>query len=228
MSDKTTDLQAPRPPGTEGVNLTRPVLDKIRRRGDCPPGSEITHRKTTYRKSSAGRWYRVNPVLTGRRRVGAPTLLSPEVTQRFVEAFEVHLPIHAACEYAGVSTKTYARWRGRALDALEERDRIAEAEGIPPEDVGVAESEAIYVVFWETVRAARAKSTRTLAQLAHSHAVTDGRIALEILARRDPQNWAKSNRVELSGGGGGEAPIRFYLPAQGETDGPNEEEEGSG
>ena len=45
----------------------------------------------------------------------------------------------------------------------------------------------------------------------------DGRLALELLSRRRPEQWARLAKHEVTGADGGPLPIQFYLPAE-ETD----------
>lgn len=90
----------------------------------------------------------------------------------------------AAAESVGVGETTLYRW-------LEEGERDAKAEVDSPKRE-----------FWEAFTRARAAGEVGLVADVRSLAKKDGRLALEMLARRNPKQWGR-RRLEISGPDGG-------------------------
>ncbi len=116
-------------------------------------------------------------------------------TQRLENAFAGLMTDGEACAFAFISTTTFYRW-------------LAEGEEVGPNGEPADEKKW---AFRERIHTAREGSKLGLALSAVGHAQTDGRLALRILAIRDPANWAHRSQLEVNTGASG---IQVYLPAE--------------
>lgn len=149
--------------------------------------------------------------------MGRRSLLSETVMANLEKAFRMHSPIATACEFAGISPRVFYRWQERGEDEIQRMEERAEELGLPLEEVEPDEDEAMFVQFVERMTKVRSHSTVGLQALLLKHAQVDGKLALEILQRRDPDNWGRTNRLELSGTEG-KPPINFYIPEEKSSD----------
>ncbi len=109
-------------------------------------------------------------------KVGVKPKLTPEVQAEICKnlASGCHKSIAAAC--AGIGSRTFSTWMAK----------------------GKGHRTTRYGKFRLAVLAAEKTAELTLAAAACKNAMTDGRIALEYLARRHPKRWAKRDHLELS------------------------------
>src|SRR5258708_1359871 len=103
--------------------------------------------------------------------------LTPAVQARICEALRAAAPYDAAAKYAGVPRRTFYRWleKGRAAKNGRYRDSVDALEKAR-DDVQVA-----CAAVWRKA------------------AMNDWRAARSLLQTRFPEDWAKRDRVELSG-----------------------------
>lgn len=116
------------------------------------------------------------------KKVGRPTKLSADVTERFLNAVKLGAPYELACNYAGIAYQTLLNWREK--------------------------KEPEFVEFFEALtRAEGAAAVQWLALLEkHSHA--DAKWAAWKLERRYPRDFGRLEKVEHGGEGGGPITVK--------------------
>ena len=95
-----------------------------------------------------------------------------------------------ACKQAGISERTLRNWMNRGKKELE---RVAQSSGRR-----VRRSERIYVNFFKNVLEAEAFSEDELVKLWRRAAPKDWKAAAEFLARRYPERWSPTRKVQLT------------------------------
>jgi len=95
-----------------------------------------------------------------------------------------------ACKQAGISERTLRNWMNRGKKELE---RVAQSPGRR-----VRRSERIYVNFFKNVLEAEAFSEDELVKLWRRAAPKDWKAAAEFLARRFPERWSPTRKVQLT------------------------------
>jgi len=95
-----------------------------------------------------------------------------------------------ACKQAGISERTLRNWMNRGKKELE---RVAQSPGRR-----VRRSERIYVNFFKNVLEAEAFSEDELVKLWRRAAPKDWKAAAEFLARRYPERWSPTRKVQLT------------------------------
>jgi len=105
-----------------------------------------------------------------------PTKLTPLVQARMVEALSSGNYRHVAAAYAGVDQATFHRWM--AVGATQERGRFHE--------------------FRKAIEAAETQAHMLLVAVVALHAQNDPKLALDVLSRRWPREWGKSDRLAIS------------------------------
>ena len=99
-----------------------------------------------------------------------PCILTPEITDRVCEGLRLGLPIRQAC--AGViSQASYFEWRARK------------------------EEGGLFAEFAERTDEAIEDGFRSLAVVVRKGAQKNPKLALELLARRDHENWGRRSTV---------------------------------
>lgn len=109
---------------------------------------------------------------------GRPSKLTPEATDRLLSALRAGATRRDAALAAGVTPRTFQRWVARADEPR------------PP---------AEYVAFVADLERAEAEGRVALGAIITRAARKDWRAAAHLLAVRDPDNWAKREKVEHSG-----------------------------
>lgn len=112
------------------------------------------------------------------RRNGRPSLLTPDVQQRLLDAVSSGVPVTHATTFAGIGQTTFERWMQRGRDAQDLAD----------EDQPVPADEEPYRLLWEQVSRARSVvAVRNVAIVAK--AAEGGYVTKERTRRyRDPGN----------------------------------------
>jgi hypothetical protein len=128
---------------------------------------------------------------------GRPSKLTPERSRRCFEALAAGASRRLAAQHAGIDLTTFERWMKRRG---EEYANFAEGVVRAEEEaelslVATAQRCALggAVLTRETVT--RPDGTRIVHE---TFAPPDGRLAVEILARRFPREWGRLDRIELS------------------------------
>jgi hypothetical protein len=169
------------------------------------------------------------------RKTGRPTLLTPTVEKRLVDAIRLGAPVAIAAASAGIAEQTFYAWAKAGREELEAR-----AEGRDPDP----EREP-HVKLWEKVVEARAQAAlRNIGQIQKAAAggyVTEevtrkyrdpetGRLVTETTQKRAPVDWRAAawwlerqqrahfgrgaEQVELTGAGGGPVQIAAAIDVQ--------------
>ena len=125
------------------------------------------------------------------RRKGRPSSLTPAVHKRLCELASKLLPYRTCAARVGVHETTLANWL--KWGETEQNRRLADKEPDP--------NHTKYLNFFQDFFDAIAAGQEYGVDLIWQGATVDGRLALEIMARRDPKNWGK--QLALTGPGGG-------------------------
>lgn len=123
---------------------------------------------------------------------GSPTKCTPEITQQICQVLRAGNYICAACDYVGISERTYYNWitRGR-----EELDRIEASSNAKPRD-----SERVFVSFLHaTTRAKASAEVESVARIRKA-AEEDWRADAWYLERSHSDRWGRT-KVELEHSG---------------------------
>ncbi|GAB2468186.1 hypothetical protein GCM10027187_40470 [Streptosporangium sandarakinum] len=134
---------------------------------------------------------------------GRPTKLTPELADRFVQALEEGNSIRRAAALTGITRSTAHAWiaQGEADDAPPEfsdfSDRVTRARTRVMGDLfNAAMQDAIGgVEIKRTVRPDGSEETQVTPP--------NGKVALQMMALLDPEEWLPRKAVELSGPGAG-------------------------
>lgn len=112
-----------------------------------------------------------------RAKADARERFTPAVRAKFIEFIRDGNYLETAAASAGVHPNTPREWlrKGGREESGEHRD------------------------FWLAYHEAESESERSLLTLAVTHAKTDGRLALDIMARKYPRRWGQTMRLELEG-----------------------------
>lgn len=113
---------------------------------------------------------------------GRPSLLTPEREVRLLRAIRRGMPLKQAAMLAGMSYETLNRWRIQG-----------EAEDAPAE----------FRHFWQALRKAQAVAMERLVGRIQDAAGSDWKAAAWLLERRHPDEFARQQRLEHTGAGGG-------------------------
>lgn len=169
------------------------------------------------------------------RKPGRPTLLTPEVEKRLVDAVRLGAPVAIAAAHAGICENSFYNWSQAGREELEARDA-----GEPPNP-----AHDPHVRLWERVVDARAAAAiRNIGQLQKAAAggyVTEetsrkyrdpetGRIVTETTTKRAPVDWRAAawwlerqqrvhfgkgaDQVELTGANGGPLQVEASIDVQ--------------
>ena len=132
------------------------------------------------------------PEATARKR-GRPTKCTPEMADRIAAHVKKGHFLHVAAQLCGINSRTYFAWMARG-----EKER-----GTP------------FRRFYLRMQQANADAQEYLLRLVRRGAIKDGRLALEILGRRWPNEWAPpKDRVELDANLNHSGGVRVWLPPE--------------
>jgi transposase-like protein len=143
-----------------------------------------------------------------RRTGGRRSKLTPETHEAIVKAVKAGASFENAAQAAGIDESTLYRWLrdGETEDASEVKRQFRE-------DLYRAHAEVeVRVVAASVMKSALGgyvieETTVTkpdgTVETRVKRAPADGRVGLDLLARRDPARWARRSPVEISGPGGG-------------------------
>lgn len=109
------------------------------------------------------------------RKVGRPSMLTDETRNRLRLALLDLNTLEDAARFAGISSTTLHRWLA----------------------TGRQQTRGEYRELWDEVQDALSAAKRQLVRPVMKAARTDAKVALEVLARRFPKEWARTQKVEL-------------------------------
>lgn len=104
-------------------------------------------------------------------KVGRPSKVSPEVTERFVQAVQIGATYDIACKYAGISYQTLCNWRER--------------------------KEAEFVEFFEALTRAEGVAVIKWLAVLEKHGEATGQWAAWKLERRYPETFGRRDRITI-------------------------------
>ena len=122
--------------------------------------------------------------------MGRSSKLTEEREKLILEEIRAGSYLPIVCQLAGISIDTYYNWMNRGKKELE---RVAQSPGRR-----VRRSERKYVNFYLNVLEAEAFSEDELIKLWRRAAPKDWRAAAEFLARRYPERWSPTRKVQLT------------------------------
>lgn len=118
---------------------------------------------------------------------GRPSILTAELTKRICDLIVRNVSFRRACLACNISEAVFYDWRARG--------RAGEKQ---------------FVDFLEATQRAEQECLQLLELAVMKDAVTDGRLALQILERRDPEHWGR--RTQVTGPGGGPVQVMSIDP----------------
>lgn len=102
--------------------------------------------------------------------------LTPQIQQRIVEALNAGNYRHVAAAYGGIGLSTFHRWLAQ----------------------GAAQKRGRFRAFREAIEEAETNAQVRLVAVVATNAISDPRLALEMMSRRWPREWGKSDRMALT------------------------------
>ena len=116
-----------------------------------------------------------------------------KLTPQLIEEFAKKLTIGAYAKYVamseGITERTYYLWL----------ERGARAEKLWEINKKIPESELLFFQFFQSVRQSEATAQVTLTAMVFSQAKEDWKAAMELMARKWPEQWAKKEYVDFKG-----------------------------
>ena len=125
--------------------------------------------------------------------------LTKTVQEDICAALALMHTYESAAGYARVGNSTLSLWRSQGRAA---RQKVEKGEELGADEVKKLK-------FLEAVEQAEAEGVFNLHQVVIEEAKRDGRLALQMLALRRPDDYAPRNKVELSGKDGGPVVINM-------------------
>jgi hypothetical protein len=154
----------------------------------------LVHRAGVLMASAVAKKEPAKPVKTAGRKTA---LLQADLEQTLLDYIRIGTPVRVAVASAGVSNQTFYSWINRGMA---ERERLKLVEGAKNNP-----SEVIFLEFLDKVERAKAEAiTKKVAVIAKSGNDGDWRAAAWWLERQMPEEFGKTDRVEI-GGTNGEA-----------------------
>ena len=119
--------------------------------------------------------------------------MKTKLTQALIEAITKKLKVGAYVKYVAlsenISERVYYKWIARGLKS----EKLAElGKKIP-------ETEKIYVQFVQSVRQADAEAQVVMTTMVFAQGRNDWRAALELMARKWPEQWARKEYMDFKG-----------------------------
>jgi LmbE family N-acetylglucosaminyl deacetylase len=137
------------------------------------------------------------PAEPAKKRGRKTALMNRDLEQTLLDYIRIGTPVRIAVTTAGVSNQTFYSWINRGLA---ERERLKMVKGAKKNP-----SEVIFLDFLDKVERAKAEAiTKKVAVIAKSGNEGDWRAAAWWLERQMPDEFGKTDRVEI-GGTNGEA-----------------------
>ena len=124
--------------------------------------------------------------------------LSNQIIDEIIKALKIGMYVKDAVQVVGISKKTFYLWKeqGEKIDARCVSD---EGEINQREYKKLNKTDKLKLHFLHSVRQAEAQAKQVLLAAVFSHVKDDWRAAMEILARRFPEDWAKKEYMDFKG-----------------------------
>ena len=117
------------------------------------------------------------------------TKLTKEIISEICKRLKVGCYAKIAAAAIGVPERSYYNWLERGQKA----EKLAESVKKIPE------TEKIFWQFWQSVQQAEAEANIVLTTMVFSKGNEDWKAALEMLARKWPEDWARKDYVDFKG-----------------------------
>jgi transposase-like protein len=151
-----------------------------------------------------------------------PTKLNPELQSKIIERLQAGATVQATCDSVGIHKQTFYNWMkkgekekdGELFDFFDATTR-AQADGLIQaavrfrQGMNPYDAETVSTETFEETRLDKDGKPYTYRKVTTkktiAHMPGDWRAAAEYLARRDPENWARTapQKLEHTGAGGG-------------------------
>ena len=105
---------------------------------------------------------------------GRPTKLTPELTERVTSLIEQGNPPHRAVQMVGISERAFYSWMAK----------------------GRRQERGKFVQFVQAIEASKARCEAKLISVVMNGALSDPRLALNVLSRMNRKDWAATVKVE--------------------------------
>ena len=122
-------------------------------------------------------------------KIGRKIKLTPALIAAFVQKLSVGVYAKYAARSEGVAEKSYYNWL----------ERGANAEKLHDAGKKVPETEKLFLQFLQSVRQAEANANVVLTTMVYSKGREDWKAAMEMLARKWPEDWAKKDFLDFKG-----------------------------
>lgn len=124
--------------------------------------------------------------------------LSNQIIEEIAKSVKTGMYVKDAVEIVGISRRTFYSWKeqGEKLDAkcVDEDGEI-----IQKEYKKLTKNEKLKLHFLHTIRQSEAEGKQVLVAAIFSQIGDDWKAAMEILARRYPQDWARKEYMDFKG-----------------------------
>ncbi len=122
-------------------------------------------------------------------KIGRKLKLTPELTESFAKKLKVGAFAKYVAMSEGITERTYYSWleRGKRAEKLHELRKK------------VPESERLFFQFFQSIRQSEGEAQVVLTAMVFSQAKEDWRAALELMARKWPEQWAKKEYLDFKG-----------------------------
>jgi hypothetical protein len=137
--------------------------------------------------------------------MGRDTKLTPERSQKIVDAIRLGNYAVVACQLAGVDDSTFYRWMEKGEDKLDDHGKLIEPD-------------PLYRDFRESVRRAEAEAEALAVRTVVVASRSDPNVAIKLLERRWPKRWRQQYTAEVTGSDGGPIAIEIARTLEGMTD----------
>lgn len=122
-------------------------------------------------------------------KIGRKIKLTPGLIENFVKKLKIGSYAKYVAMSEGITERTYYLWleRGAKAEKLWEMGRK------------VPEEEVLFFQFFQSIRQAEAESQVLLTSMVFSQAKDDWKAAMELMARKWPEQWAKKEYMDFKG-----------------------------
>ncbi len=117
------------------------------------------------------------------------TKLTPELQEEIIKKLKIGMYAKIVAQSVGIGERTYYYWLERGQKALELQEN----------DKDVPENEKIFLQFLQSVRQSEAEGEAVLVAAIFGQIGNDWKAAMEILARKYPERWARKEYVDFKG-----------------------------
>jgi len=122
--------------------------------------------------------------------------LNNQIIDEIVRVMKIGMYAKDAIESVGIGKRTFYRWKEDGI-RIDVKCYNEDGERIEKEWKKLNKTEKLKLHFWHSVRQSEAEGKKILIASIFSHIRTDWRAAMEMLARRFPEDWAKRDYMKV-------------------------------